>query len=166
MSNKHLTPLFQKNIVGLAIFTLISFAFVCIGCYLIYTEWRAENVFTRTSCKILDTKLVESSRSEKNRTIPTFGTSFYLKYQAGEKIFTAWRFPKRDGNFSDDAKQQQEKLNQYHIGNEYPCWYDPKKPEVVFLEHGSYLGPLFFLAIASVLFFTGIISLMNPIKKL
>lgn len=157
-----------KNAFKLFIFTGVSFIFLCAGGYFLYQEWRAENVFKPTSCKLLDKQITEStgSSSSTKRNNRTYKAFVNVRYQVGEKTFQGWHSLTSTASYSSSHASQQDQLDQYSVGNDYTCWYDPDSPNDVVLKFSGYWGPLFFVGVALLLFITGITTLLNVVRKL
>jgi hypothetical protein len=106
---------------------------------LIIPEWRANNVFIESSCVILAKRLAESSGEDG----PTYRPEFLIRYAADGKIHELWTYD-AVAVYTGSRRSQQEILDQFAVGQQYRCWYDPDDPGRAVLVRGySWLMYLF-----------------------
>lgn len=72
-------------------------------------------------------------RDGQRRTHAAFEPLVRYRYRAGGRDLQGERFsPEPTGEH--DRTRIEELLRRYEVGQTYPCWYDPDRPEEAFLE--------------------------------
>ena len=129
-------------LVGLAAFSMMLMTTV-------WPELRANRHFVETKCKVLS-RAISEHRGESG---VTYRPDVQIEFEvAGEKYRpTAYDAARA---FSTGREKAQQAIDQFQVGKEYPCWYDPMDPQDVVLvlgySGGTYLlllVPLSFIAI-------------------
>jgi hypothetical protein len=142
--------------LGEALFFGIFFAVGC-GAFaymlaaLAWPEWRANRQFAQTRCTIVAEHV---GRAEAEGEPATYRPEFRIRYKVGDQEYV------EDGVFdvtqvyTADEQTVKDILNQFDVGGEYDCWYDPIDPHRVVLARGyspwlyvSLLIPLSFIII-------------------
>jgi hypothetical protein len=107
----------------------------------IWPEWQANHHFLEARCEVLDKRLGESSAK-----YPVFRPEIHIRYAVAGQVYQTWTYDVA-GAFSRGRKSQAEILEQFPIGTEHPCWYDPDEPSTAVLVRGynwtDYLLSLF-----------------------
>jgi hypothetical protein len=120
---------------------LIATVFVLVGAYMLKEEWRLNNQFLETTCKIQDKSLGSSERKDKTY----YSTKFYVSYRAGSQTITQWIDSSLLETSTSSQYAAQETLDKFKKDQSYPCWYDSKNIRKVALERGySWFAILFF----------------------
>lgn len=110
--------------------------------------WRANHVYVEGRCAVLDKRVVESRGDDST----TYRPEIHIKYNVGGREFQTWTYDAARVSSSGRAGKQKI-IDQYSVGREYPCWYDPDDPSKAVLVRGfswAYLFiliPLVFLAV-------------------
>jgi hypothetical protein len=95
----------------------------------ILPDKQVNKTYQTTDCTVLDKAL-----RNKHRLFPYFRAEFYLGFTVNDKSYKEWIGANGlDASYSTDAMSQQTLLNQFTVGNTYPCWFNPKAPEQVVL---------------------------------
>ncbi|HEY1603717.1 MAG TPA: DUF3592 domain-containing protein [Pirellulales bacterium] len=106
---------------------VISLAFVVLK--LSIPEWRANHDFVETTGRVLETRLLMNNTRLTRPEI-------HVAYEVDGRNLTAWSHYDVRGEFQADAQRAQTILDQFQIGDEYHCWYDPDQPENVVFARG------------------------------
>lgn len=115
-----------------AVFLLVGFASLSIILsQLTVPEWRVNHEYREASCRLL-AKQAQASPADASRSRP----GFQIQYEVGKQSYSRWAPYEVTGAYSSDRKQVEDVLRQFHIGQSYPCWYDPRDPETVVLSRG------------------------------
>ena len=104
---------------------------VSLGLVLVNTTipaFRARHKFVGSTCRVLDKRIVESVSDSGN----SFQPDFHIEYRVNDRAYEAWTY-ETPQLFTSDQTSSQAILDQFQIGREYPCWYDPHDPSQVVL---------------------------------
>jgi len=130
-------------------FAGLGFLAVMIG-VIVLPEWRANHSYVAHTCVVLD-KRVGESRGEGT----TYRPEIYIQYTVQGNEFRIWTYD-ASGVYSSGRSGKQEIIDQFIVGRQYPCWYDPDHPSKAVLVLGyswfAYLFlllPLLFMAIGA-----------------
>lgn len=118
---------------------------------LAWPEWRANRQFAPATCELLDKREGESVAQDESAT---FRPAFKIRYRVNDEPYVEDGVYDVTQHLMPDRQAVQAILNQFEIGQEYPCWYDPIDPHRVVLVRGyspwlyvSLLIPLSFMII-------------------
>ncbi len=124
---------------------------------LVWPEWRANRQFEETTCTIIDQRVGSPPRdvwAERELEPATFRPEFKVRYDADDGIYEADNVYDATNLYSADEASARRILEQFEVGHQYPCWYDPLNPGRVVLVRGysawlyvSLLIPLSFIVI-------------------
>jgi hypothetical protein len=98
---------------------------------LILPQWQVNYEFDATTCVVRERRVAESDDKDDKRYRP----EILIEYTVAEKEYRQWAYD-IEKNYSSDAQRQQELIQQFEVGGEYPCWYDPHAPRRVVLARG------------------------------
>ncbi len=104
---------------------------VAILATLVIPEWRVNNEFGETTCVVRGKELVEENGTEG----PAYRPEITIEYQVDAERFSA-KTSDIAWASSQDRQAQQAALDQFEVGGQYRCWYDPLDPQVVVLVRG------------------------------
>lgn len=79
--------------------------------------------------------LVENEKIvEKGTLLHSYRADFLVSYSVEDEPYRTWVSGNGlDTSFTTDRASQRAVLDQFEVGQTYPCWYDPEAPEVVVL---------------------------------
>lgn len=97
----------------------------------IIPEWQVNYEFVQTTCVVLGKELVKKSDDGRSLYRPEIA----IEYQAGGTTREAKTYD-ICGTPSVDRDAQQAILDQFEVGGQYACWYDPANPQTVVLVQG------------------------------
>jgi len=106
---------------------VISLAFIVLK--LSIPEWRVNHQFVATTCQVLDTRVDTDSAGLTRPEI-------HVRYTVDGHDITVWSHYDVTGVYQSDAQYTQTILTEFQPGQEYPGWYDPRRPETVVLARG------------------------------
>jgi hypothetical protein len=106
---------------------VISLAFIVLK--LSIPEWRVNHQFVATTCQVLATRIDSDSAGLTRPEIQ-------VQYKVDDRDLTVWSHYDVTGVYQSDAQYTQKILAEFPPGQEYPCWYDPRRPETVVLARG------------------------------
>lgn len=93
----------------------------------IYPDKIVNDTYEQTDCTIINKVL-----SERHKLIHGYRADFLVNYGVGNMSYTQWVSGNGlDRSFTSNRVSQETLLSQFDIGVTYPCWYDPKVPQVV-----------------------------------
>jgi hypothetical protein len=72
--------------------------------------------------------------STKGRIVHSYRADFQVSYAANNTTYQAIASANGlDYSFTTDLPSQQEFLDEFQVGGQYPCWYNPQRPAIVVL---------------------------------
>ncbi len=94
-------------------------------------EWRANHEFVEAKCTVVAKRVaqIESDGVVKYRPEAT------LRYHVGGRDYESAAFDAAGVYFTDEESSLRA-LEPFAVGGEYPCWFDPQKPESAVLVRG------------------------------
>jgi hypothetical protein len=113
---------------------------------MIWPAIRVNFFYKETVCTVLDKRVAEG---EDN----TFRPEIHIEYRVGNQVHRAWTYD-ATGVYSN-LEGRKDVLNEFVVGQQYPCWYDPTTPEKSVLVRRSdpwsliILIPLVFVAVGA-----------------
>lgn len=122
--------------LGEAVFFGLFFLIGCVGLVailaaLIIPQWRANNEFVETTCVVRAKTLAETRGDDGLLYRPEITIEYRVdgmpRQSTGYDIC---------GTYSNDRDAQLAALDQFDVGGQYRCWYDPLDPEKVALVRG------------------------------
>ncbi len=124
---------------------------------LVWPEWRANRQFDETTGTIVEKRVASPPRevwAERELESATFRPEFKVRYETEDGIYEADNVYDATNLYSADEAAARAILDEFEIGHQYPCWYDPLRPGRVVLVRGysawlyvSLLIPLSFIVI-------------------
>ncbi len=143
--------------VGSAGLTLFFASLLVIGAcilaavftFLFLPEVAANRRFVRHTCRVVD-KNVDTRVSDEIRSSRP---QIEIEYTVAEVPYRIWTYDLTQA-YSADPTYSKQIVNQFEVGEQYPCWYDPYDPSraVLVLQYTKYvwlmlLLPAIFLAL-------------------
>jgi hypothetical protein len=117
-------------------------ALVVIGCAslvllfntLVVPEWRVNHEFAETTCKVLDTQIVETPGEDG----PLYRPEFKIEYEVAGVEYRDWHYDIHRASVARaNAQAVLDRFELFAASHKtYPCWYDPADPSVVVLVRG------------------------------
>ncbi len=131
-------------------FAAFSLLFLSIVAWLVVLpQYHANAKYLQNDCVVLD-KRISEGRGDNGKT---YRPEFQIQYQVDGRNFEAWTYDASE-MYSSGRASKQKILDQFEVGQRYPCWYDPDDPSKVILVRGYhwsialFLGvPMIFLAV-------------------
>jgi hypothetical protein len=122
---------FNYILMGIQVFViLVSFVIILARYADIYPDQRVAATYIPTQCTIVAQKMTNTDESYG----VGFRANFYVSYLAGGVSKNAAVAANGlDLTPVPDESSQQDYLNQYKVGQQYPCWYNPHNPDVAVL---------------------------------
>jgi hypothetical protein len=122
--------------VGEAVFFGVFFLLGCAGLAtiletLILPQWRANNEFVETTCIVCEKTLAKKQGEDGFLYRPEVA----VEYKVDGKPRRASGYD-ICGAYASDRDAEQVLLDEFEVGGQYRCWYDPLKPDVVVLVRG------------------------------
>lgn len=133
--------LFLLGLVGTGVFGYVQ----------IWLPLRANLFYAETTCVVLDKRLAEQNGEGGKSYRP----EIHIEY-AVEGVKQRVRTYDATGDWSDARAAQQRTLEQFQVGGQYPCWFDPAKPDRAVLTRRFTWGclivliPMLFMGIGAV----------------
>lgn len=127
---------------------------LCIGCieFIYYRDILPDKVvsetYIETQCTIVDEQV-----EKRGKIVPLYRANFLINYTSTEgNSYNTWVSGNGlDQTFSTDKTMQEDVLDEYDIGQVYPCWYNPQAPEIAVLVLRQSWASTFPLFIPSVI---------------
>ncbi len=121
---------------SLGLFFAVFFLFGCASLALILRDrtipdWRANFAFYPTTCTVVDKRIDQYPEGTAVRCRP----EFLIEYTVAGTQYKVWTYDVARPYTSDEAFCQQA-IEQFDVGKQYPCWYDPHEPEHAVLIRG------------------------------
>jgi hypothetical protein len=132
--------------------------FLAVGCtafgfmfiLLVWPEWRANRQFAQTKCVVIDKHRGEKAATENEPAM--YLPEIRIRYTV-EGVTRESETYDVTKMYSADKQAVQATVDQFEVGKEYPCWYDPINPDTVVLVLG-YSGWLYLLLLIPLSFMT------------
>ena len=112
-------------LVGLGALVLILFT-------LSIPEWRVNHEFVEARCLVIESRVGETNGDDG----PTYRPEFKMEYTVGDDVYTEWRPHDVTGVYTSNRGRSERIVGQFPVGQEFPCWYDPRDPRTVVLARG------------------------------
>lgn len=129
----------QLMVPALSVFFVALLPFVLFFVSMLIEDVRRFVSYERTTCTILDKKVGHSMGSTGRLKSKIYGPLLSVRYAAqGKEIVSAG--PPGGSGFSKKLKSAEKHLDQYELGKPYPCWFDPKDPQVFVLTRSPSWG--------------------------
>jgi len=135
-----------SHTLGSAADALFYAIFLLIGCgglaalivFLVVPEWRVNNEFVECTCTVTDRQIAEKEGDDGK----LYRAEIEIEYEVGgvthvKRTYdsaTAWDRP---GSYAGDREAAQQILDQFVVGEERVCWYDPADSNKVVLVRGN-----------------------------
>lgn len=124
---------------GRAILLLIGQILIVIVCagyieYTYLTEIVPDQVVSETY-EVADCQVTDKSITVRNGIVNRYRADFQIHYTAsnGQEYNTWVSGNGLDTSFANDRESQETMLQEFDVGEIYPCWYNPDSPELVVL---------------------------------
>jgi hypothetical protein len=114
-----------------ALFVLGCAGLVAIFATLVIPEYRANHVFVEHRCVVRDKQLARKETPDGT----LFRPEIRIEYVVNQQTYVVRTYDIRQA-FSAGEEDKQAILDQFEIGQQYPCWYDPADPKVAVLVRG------------------------------
>jgi hypothetical protein len=95
-------------------------------------ELRANRDFVEHRARLIDERLDQQTASEGS----VFAPRFRLKFTVEGRSYSPWAAYDVTDLHTRDREHSEAILDRFEVGNEYPCWYDPRDPQRVVLARG------------------------------
>lgn len=129
---------FRKLVIGGRLVFFVIHILIVMACITFIDLYYKNNIlpdklvqetFIENSCVVTEKKL-----STKGHIIHRYRADFMVSYQVGDTPYHSWV----TGNGLDIAYYrhrdvQEDALTQFSVGASYPCWYNPKYPQIAVL---------------------------------
>ena len=104
---------------------------------MVLPEWRANHEFVEHTCVVLDKRIAE----RENQDDRLYRPEIKVRYTVDGRPLTAWTYDiATAGNAANSYFAERERaaavLDRFTRGEQYRCWYDPTRPELVVLVRG------------------------------
>ena len=107
-------------------------------------ESRANNRYLPNSCLVLDRRLatgmsdvvVVRDGEPWTQPKPSYHPEIKIQYEVSGRKYEVWTYD-AIFRFSTDRAAQQAIVDSFRVGANYPCWYDPDRPERAILVRGN-----------------------------
>ncbi len=121
---------------GLGVFFAIFFLIGCGGAVvivatLIFPEFQANRRFVAHTCVVLQKRIAEKPSEDGMSYRP----EFLIAYELKGKKYQVWTYDVA-GVYSSGRADKEAVLEQFTVGQEYPCWYAPWNPTTAVLVLG------------------------------
>lgn len=125
----------------------------------ILPDKNAKETFIETNCTVVNERL-----SMKGRVFHSYRADFLVNYSVNNRPYSHWV----SGNglnlaFTQNKAEQQALIASFVIGNNYSCWYNPDKPDIVMLVQRHSWHSTFPLVVPSIV---GLIVFYYLLKNL
>lgn len=120
-------------------------------------------VFQQTQCTIKETGVTNVMGSVRDNHRTLYLPTFYVSYKVNDQDRTTWaRYTTIDANDAARANisEIQPAFELFRVNSSYPCWYDPKHPDMVVLRRDYDYGSLTMAGI-SMFIYVGYFALMG-----
>jgi hypothetical protein len=97
------------------------------GGFMVVPTVRANFFYEETTCAVLDKRLANGDED-------TFRPEIHIEYQVAGRPYRVWTYD-ATGIYSN-VQSRRAVLDQFVVGRQYPCWYDPAGPEKSVLVRG------------------------------
>jgi hypothetical protein len=115
---------------------------------LVIDHVRVHSEFVRTTCVIVDKRLVENHDSDGS----TYRPEFTFRFDADGETIEATGYSVI-GRFSTGSRSANQRIvDRFEIEDEYPCWYDPKDPSRAVLTRAFPTFPFVMMLMFGVIF--------------
>jgi hypothetical protein len=121
-------------------------------------EWRAQLHYQESPCTVLATRVADNA----DPTNPRYRPEVRIRYRVQQRDYEVWTYDVTHG-FTGDRAAAEAQLSRFQIGQTYPCWYDPDRPQhaVVVRGHTGYYWLLALLALPFIS--TGLLGMISQI---
>jgi hypothetical protein len=107
-----------------------AFLYVIITHWLV-PVWRANYAYVEHTCVVLDKRLVETEGDDG----PVYRPEFLIRYAVDGRDYEIWTYEAARVS-TNNRSGQQAVVEQFVVGRQYPCWYDPDDPGRAVLARG------------------------------
>ena len=128
------SPYSKPIIILILVFSIV------VGLMSFKKDWEINHHYVDTSCKVIDKRLLndqQSLQNQKNNSSNTYQTFIHVQYQITYLEYNKWISPSNGSTTS--LSSEQKTFDQYQIGQEYSCWYNPNNYSEVVLSRGYHM---------------------------
>ncbi len=107
--------------------------------------------YSQTTCRIVSKKL-----ADHRFIVRRYRADFLVSYTVSHIQYRRWVSGNGlDKSYFSDASAQEDILSRYHVGGNYPCYYNPQDPEMAVLVLRHDWGSMFpVIAVSAILLLT------------
>ena len=120
----------------------------------VWPEWRANRQFVATTCIVLEKRVGDRPATENEPAM--YRPELRIRYQVDDQEITQDDVSDVTQLYSPDKAAAQAVVDEFEVGKEYPCWYDPLDPHRAVVLRGysgwlyvSLLIPISFIVIGA-----------------
>lgn len=112
-------------------------------------DWRTNNSYLQASAIVLDKRLdsqlfdVLNPKGRPVKQQERFKPEIKIRYEIEGRTFELWTYD--GGSTYFDRDSQQAIIDSFVVGEKYPCWYDPDRPDQAVLVRSRSWGAYVFL---------------------
>jgi len=122
---------------GEALFFAVFFLLGCGGLVALFTtlvvpEWRVNHEFVQHTCTVLGTRIAEKAESDGGTV---YRPEIQIEYLINGETYVSWTYDIHN-SYSGGRDEKQAILNQFVVGAQYRCWYNPADSKEVVLVRG------------------------------
>jgi hypothetical protein len=132
MNPRNLTDLSRDILMFCVQFAVL---FACIGFIgFLYEEDIAPDKKVAEEFGVSSCNILAKSMGTSGKMIHRYRAEFLVNYLAGSAQYKSVASANGlDYSYTTNMDSQQEFLDEFEVGNQYPCWYDPSRPNIVVL---------------------------------
>jgi hypothetical protein len=126
-------------LLGLLLLTLAWLFLIVI----VLPEWKVNHDYLESRCVVLEKRLAKNVGRRAGRLCRP---EFLIRYTVAAAEHEVWAYD-AVGAYDDLWSTNRRILDQFTVGQDYPCWYDPADPSQVVLVHGYSPGSYLVVAV-------------------
>ena len=129
------------------VFLLLGLAaFFAMMLTIVWPELRANRHYLETKCKVVE----RAVHTKNNNDGTSYRPDVTIEFKISDKIYRAITYDAAR-MYTISRQKAQAAIDEFKVGREYPCWYDPVNPEQAVLVRG-YSGWTYLLLLVPVSF--------------
>lgn len=114
--------------------------------------------YTTTKFQSANALLLDKKMMYRNHVIPRYRADFLISYNVNNVQYNRWVSANGlDQSYHLNKNRQEHLLGKFSIGKTYPCYYNPKNPEIALLlfryDWSPFLYVIFLLILSCVMFY-------------
>ncbi len=163
-SNQLADTTWNYSVVGVQSFVLlVCFIIIVLRAITLLPDLRVSSTFVPTQCTIVASKMTTSDESYG----VGYRANFYVSYLVNDAVVkSAVAANGLDFISNPDQSSQQLYLDQYKIGQQYPCWYSSRTSDVAVLVLRHDWSAAYALIIPSAVFLVVLFYFVNTARKI